>query len=154
MREHGIWGGMIQRCENPKRKQFDKYGGRGIRVCTEWRVSFERFLADVGPAPSSRHSLERIDNDGHYEPGNVRWATNWEQSRNTRYNMFLTLNGKTMTLIDWATRLRMRRETIATRLKRGWSHEQALTTPVGKLGCNFIHGNLRAAAQASRPSLR
>jgi hypothetical protein len=82
--EYRTWANLIDRCTNPCSKSYDRYGGRGIRVCDRWRASFEAFLADVGPRPSAKHSIDRYpDNDGHYEPGNVRWATRTEQQRNT-----------------------------------------------------------------------
>lgn len=137
-REYGIWNGMIQRCYNPNRARFNRYGGRGIRVCDEWRASFERFFADLGPSPSKTHSLERIDNDGHYEPGNVRWATKKEQSRNTRRNVPLTLNGETLLLTEWAKRLGTGHKTLSTRLDLlGWSVEKTLTTPIDRTAGRF-----------------
>ena len=85
-REYFRWKGMIQRCTKRKHKGFKYYGGRGIRVCERWLESFQAFRADMGDPPSPQHSLDRIDNDGHYEPGNVRWATIYEQSRNKRWS--------------------------------------------------------------------
>lgn len=82
--EHRLWRAIIQRCHNPRNTEYRNYGGRGIRVCDEWRNSFERFFADVGPKPSPELTFDRINNDGNYEPGNVRWATRTEQMRNTR----------------------------------------------------------------------
>lgn len=82
-KEYVAWTGMIQRCSNPKTFGYERYGGRGIRVCTEWQNSFEDFLAEVGNAPTSKHTLERIDSEGNYEPGNVKWATRFEQAHNT-----------------------------------------------------------------------
>lgn len=84
--EHRTWSGMITRCENPNREKFRDYGGRGIRVCERWRGAngYQNFLADMGRRPSPRHSIDRIDVDGNYEPGNCRWATPSEQARNTR----------------------------------------------------------------------
>lgn len=82
--EYRIWQQMIQRCHNPKRPQYRYWGGRGIVVCDLWRHSFVQFFADVGLRPSAQHTLDRIDNDGNYEPGNVRWATLSQQSGNRR----------------------------------------------------------------------
>jgi hypothetical protein len=80
--EYSAWQGMRSRCFNPAATGFVHYGARGITVCERWRNSFENFLADMGRRPSARHSLDRIDNDGDYEPGNVRWATQAEQTAN------------------------------------------------------------------------
>ena len=75
---------MLTRCYKAHVREYPNYGGRGIRVCDEWRKSFESFYAHVGPRPSLKYSIDRIDNDGHYEPGNVRWATRSQQNSNTR----------------------------------------------------------------------
>jgi hypothetical protein len=76
--------GLIRRCEDPRRADYPRYGGRGIRVCQRWRESFEAFLADMGSRPTRRHSLDRIDVNGNYEPGNCRWATGSTQAKNKR----------------------------------------------------------------------
>lgn len=81
--ESTAWRDAKRRCTNPNCKKWERYGGRGITMCDEWMNSFEQFFAYIGPKPTSQHSLDRIDNDGNYEPGNVRWATKQEQARNT-----------------------------------------------------------------------
>lgn len=84
--EYLAWGGMIQRCTNPRAPKYDYYGGRGITVCEAW-LRFENFFADMGPKPDPLLTLERIDNEGNYEPGNCKWATRSEQSFNTRRSL-------------------------------------------------------------------
>jgi hypothetical protein len=131
--EYGIWCGMIKRCENKNTKCFENYGGRGIRVCDRWRHSFPNFLADMGPRPSPNHSLDRFpDQNGDYEPSNVRWASSTQQSRNLRRNHTLTFNGTTKTLGEWASEFHLLQSTLSRRLISGWSVEEALTTPPGK----------------------
>lgn len=81
---YAVWNQMRQRCRNSNYRYYNNYGGRGIKVCPRWDISFEWFLEDVGERPSTGHSLDRIDNEGNYEPGNVKWSTRIEQMRNTR----------------------------------------------------------------------
>lgn len=127
--EHRAWVGMKLRCSNPNTKGYSRYGGRGIQVCDRWRDSFSAFLADMGPRPSPRHSVERRNNDGNYEPDNCYWATDAEQTRNTRQNRNYTYNGRTMCLTDWARESGRPRSTLMQRLERGWTLEQAMFTP-------------------------
>lgn len=132
--EYRTWNYIITRCENPKSKNYPDYGGRGIRICPAWRESFETFLADVGPRPSAGHSIDRYpDVNGHYEPGNVRWATKKQQMRNTRRSRMLTLNGREQCIAAWSEELNLSQDVIGARLQRGWSDEQTLTTPVRPL---------------------
>jgi hypothetical protein len=122
-----VWSGMLQRCLNPNHKFYDRYGGRGIKVCDRW-LKFENFLADVGEAPAGK-SLDRIDNDGDYAPNNYRWATRFEQMNNMRDNVIIHYDGKTMTASQWARNLGMPVSTLYSRLK-AWSVEDSLTRPV------------------------
>lgn len=122
------WLSMRQRCTNPRAAGFDRYGGRGIRVCERWR-SFESFLEDMGERPDGT-SLDRLDNNGNYEPGNCRWATSLEQVRNQDNTRRLTHNGVTLTLQEWAERIGIGYGALYDRLRYGWSTEAALTTPI------------------------
>lgn len=121
---------MVARCTNNRRKEWPRYGGRGVRVCERWLESFGAFLADVGLRPSTKHSLDRIDNDGNYEPGNCRWATATAQHRNRRDNYRITYRGQTYTRDEWSERTGIHRDTLRGRLRRGWTVEAALTRPV------------------------
>ncbi|MES2958113.1 MAG: hypothetical protein V4792_07990 [Pseudomonadota bacterium] len=130
--EYVAWQRMKQRCYYPGERQFANYGGRGITVCPEWRESFLAFLADVGKRPSAKHSLDRIDTSGHYEPSNVRWATHREQSLNKRNNRLLTFMGETHPLREWARLRGISVPALENRLNAyGWTVERALTQPVG-----------------------
>lgn len=128
--EYNIWSGMKKRCGRPENKDFHIYGGKGITVCKRWRDSFENFYEDMGPRPSERHSLDRIDGTKGYEPSNCRWATHTEQCRNKSSNRHLTYMGKTQTITEWAIELDLKKSTISKRLGvYGMSDEEALTRP-------------------------
>ena|SRR5438105_3349104 len=125
--EYHCWTEMRQRCTNPTNKHFRLYGGRGITICSRWN-SFANFLADMGRKPSRKHSLDRYPNqNGNYEPGNCRWATQQQQMRNRRNNHLITFNGETLPLVEWALRIGILASTIRTRLKSGWPIALALT---------------------------
>jgi hypothetical protein len=130
--EYASYRTMISRCYDTNVGHFHLYGGRGIKVCDRWRESFDNFLADMGPRPSLEHTLDRINNDGNYEPSNCRWATRLEQARNKRTAVFLTYEGQTMSIAEWARKLEIPRYHITRRLKRGWPIEATLTTPVNR----------------------
>jgi hypothetical protein len=129
--EYKVWGSMVQRCTNPRNDAYHNYGGRGIGVCARWRDSFDAFYEDMGPRPSTKHSIERRKNDRGYEPDNCEWATKQQQSRNTRQNRFITHNGETLTATDWERRLGMPRGRLLMRLWSGWTELEAITIPLG-----------------------
>lgn len=125
-KEYKSWCCMKDRCFNPKHDNYKYYGAMGITICQEW-MDFQKFLADMGRAPSPSHSLDRIDPNGNYEPSNCRWATRVEQGRNKRRHHWMTLNGRTMLSVDWAREVGIAIGTIYARLRSGWTDEQALT---------------------------
>lgn len=115
---HGCWSAMRARCLNPSNHAFAYYGGRGITVCERW-ASFANFVEDMGPKPSSKHSIDRIDNDGNYEPSNCRWATPREQAANRRSSVWITHAGKRMVAAEWARAIGRDRHTIVNAVRRG-----------------------------------
>lgn len=119
------WLDMRKRCSSEKHKDYALYGGRGIVVCERWK-KFENFVADMVERPKGM-TLERKNNNGDYEPRNCRWATHAEQSRNTRRNRFLTFEGKTLCLVDWAKETGIKPYTIGERIRNGWTVERTLT---------------------------
>lgn len=123
------WMSMRWRCEDPTCPGFKDYGGRGIKICKRW-ASFANFLSDMGERPGLPYSLGRIDNDKGYSPKNCKWATRREQSRNTRSNVFVTIDSETRILTDWLKHYDMSNATYRQRLKRGYSIEDAITRPV------------------------
>lgn len=127
--EYSAWRCMVARCTKPKHRAYASYGGRGIRVCQEWITSFQAFYASLGPRPSEAHSLDRIDNNKDYEPGNCRWATAVQQQRNTRQNLIIEYNGKSLCLAEWAEITGFSSSLLHSRFKSGWSPERAFTTP-------------------------
>lgn len=127
------WRGMLYRCSVTTGKEYAWYGARGITVCERWLV-YENFIADMGERPPGT-SIDRIDNDKGYEPGNCRWATKETQRRNQRRSWLVTYRGRTQTLAEWAEELGFTLQVLQDRLdpKRcGWDVERAFTTPVDR----------------------
>ncbi len=135
-----VWYAMLGRCYNPKDSRYSDWGGRGIEVCDQWRQSFDTFSKDMGPRPTRKHSIDRIDNHGPYSPENCRWATGLQQGANRRNNQLLTLNGKTQHLHAWSRELGIPRCRLTMRLRRGWTVERALTAPLNT-STQFQHGH-------------
>lgn len=126
---------IIQRCENPNNTHYEDYGGRGISICREWRESlpaFVDYMISLGWTKYCGESIDRIDNNGNYEPGNVRFASKNTQARNTRRNRVVELNGESKTIAEWSEVLGVPYGRIQTRLFRGWSPERALTEESNK----------------------
>ncbi|RYF20760.1 MAG: hypothetical protein EOO77_07405 [Oxalobacteraceae bacterium] len=154
------WLSMRSRCNNPKNKSYPNYGGRGIVVCKRWD-KFKTFLADMTPRPSRDYSLERVDNNGPYDPGNCKWILKAEQQLNTRRSRKLTLNGETRSLCEWTRLTGISSNLILRRINTfRWTVEDALTKPVEKKyahdrGGRFILFNERKrAAHAAKLAAR
>ena len=124
--EHRIWKGIVRRCTKPTDQAFRHYGGRGITVCERWRSDYLAFLADVGRRPTETAELDRIDNERGYEPANVRWTDRRTQTRNTRANRRITINGETLCVAEWSERSGVHRSAIFWRLDHGWPPEAAV----------------------------
>jgi hypothetical protein len=127
--EYGVWQSMLNRCRNKSTNSYQYYGGRGIKVCARWR-RFENFIADMGPRPTGKHSIERKDNDGDYTPSNCHWASTAEQARNRTDSFIIQYGGESKHLTAW------RRDGgipahVLNRLARGWPLRAAVDTPKG-----------------------
>lgn len=128
--EYGIYRGMIRRCFKKDDAAYKYYGGRGVTVFKDWVDSFELWFSYIGPRPSITHSIDRFpNNNGNYEPGNVRWATKHQQSVNRRDTKLYTYNGKTQCVKEWADEYGINYVTLGHRLYRGWDIERAIKTP-------------------------
>jgi hypothetical protein len=133
-KEYSAWSRLPGRCYNPKHKAYKNYGGRGITICDRWRYSYENFLADMGRAPSPKHSIDRIDNDGNYEPSNCRWATAKVQGNNQRKTKKVDFNGEKRTILELSLTSKIPRRKIYERVHyRGWSIEDAMSHPIGTI---------------------
>lgn len=136
--EFRIWSTIKERCNNPNNKSYQNYGGRGISICEKWEHDFVAFISDVGRRPSKEYTLDRIDNNGNYEPGNVRWATRIEQANNKRTSILITYKGQTKPLPVWCRELGLSRRLMRERIFRNkWSIEKAFETPTLPTGLNY-----------------
>lgn len=123
------WDAMRRRCGTPTDKDFPRYGGRGIRVCERWQNSFQAFVADMGIRPPQT-TLDRVDVNGNYEPGNCRWATVVQQNNNRRSNKSIRYDGRSQTVAQWAREAGLSPEALSHRLKNGWPISDALSIPI------------------------
>ena len=132
-RLYRIWGDMKQRCYNKNNLNFKNYGGRGIVICDEWKNSYIKFKEwAIKNGYNDDLTIEITDVNGNYCPENCKWATQLEQANNTRTNRMITFNGETLTWTQWNKKLGFKRGVLEYRLKKGWSIEKALTTPLLK----------------------
>lgn len=127
--ERKVWCAMKLRCFNKDSRDYRLYGGRGIRVCDRW-LSFDNFISDMGQRPTSKHMLDRIDNNGDYSPSNCRWATPIEQARNKRNNHLVPVNGRLVTLAEAQEITGVEQTTIRQRINLGWDAGEAATVKV------------------------
>lgn len=133
--EYQIFHKMMDRCNNPNnKKDYKDYGARGIGVCSEWLHNFKAFLNDMGRRPSSKHSIDRIDNNKGYSKNNCKWSTQIEQANNKRNSRILTYNSESFTVSQWARKLGIPRSSIDNRLRKNLSIDNVLTIRKYKSG--------------------
>ena len=137
---YSVWRGLRQRCNNPKHASYHNYGGRGIKVCEEWDKSFQSFYdwsyangysTENQKDEKLKLTIDRIDNNGNYEPSNCRWVDRKTQTRNMRTTRFITFNGQNKSVSEWCEIYGIKLQTFNTRIRNGWSIEEALTKPIG-----------------------
>lgn len=134
---HLVWITMRQRCNNDKSQRFELYGGRGIKVCREWDEDFMSFYRwSLSNGYKEGLSIDRIDNNGDYEPDNCRWVDQKEQNNNTRRTNFITYKGKTQSLKQWSEELNLNYSTLRSRLRIGWSVEESFEIKMEGRGNN------------------
>lgn len=138
---YAMWKSMRNRCNNSSSKNYPGYGGRGIKICKRWD-DFLLFVSDMGPRPSKEHQIDRIDNNGHYEPSNCRWATRIENHNNKRNNRFIEFDGIRLSVTQWARVINIGPETLRRRLKHGYSILISLTLPITPPGKRLPLGRM------------
>ena len=146
--EYKAWIGVKQRCTNPNNKDWWRYGAQGIKIAPEWVSDFNAFFEYIGPRPSARHSVDRIDSTGDYAPGNVRWADWHEQANNRKNNRLVCWNGRMLTMKQAAAEAGMPYKSIKGRVQNGWDVMKALTTPLNMNKVNAKR-NTRKASRAT-----
>ncbi len=124
-----VWRAMVRRCTSPKDKRYERYGGRGIKVCKRWE-SVANFIADMRPGYETGMQLDRKNNDGDYKPSNCGWATARQQTRNYSRNVILEHDGRSLCVVDWAAEVGIPASVLYDRIARGWEPSRALTTKV------------------------
>ena len=128
-----IWFDMKRRCYQPQNKRYNRYGGRGIKVCDEWLNDFQSFFDwSIKNGYGDELTIDRIDKDGDYCPSNCRWADIYTQANNRSNNHFLTYKGETKTMMEWSRKLNLNYYTLRRRIGLGWSVEEAFERPVGR----------------------
>ena len=140
---YGVWHGIKQRCFDENRPEYERYGGRGITMFADW-LDFENFYKwAINSGYKEGLSIDRIDNNGNYEPSNCRWVTRKEQQNNTRYNHYIEINGVSKTITEWAKENNIRVDTFWLRVKKGWVGEKLLTPPMANKQRNMkrLEGN-------------
>jgi hypothetical protein len=134
---YSAWRSMKQRCSNQKNAFYKNYGGRGIKICERWKVSFENFFSDMGNPPSNDYSLDRIDVNGDYTPSNCRWATNEQQQNNKSNNVSIKFRGVEKTLAEWADSTGISYSALWHRVNKGWPIEEIFSVPVSKNNTHY-----------------
>jgi hypothetical protein len=130
---YSSWRSMIKRCHDPNHDQYPRYGGSGINVCKRW-LDFSQFFNDMGERPSKMHSIDRTDNARGYEPDNCRWATKSEQSRNTKSVVWVTIDGVTRCVAEWAEIYCIPHSRLLKRIHAGWAPKRAVLAPSQRSG--------------------
>lgn len=138
--EYYAWHNMVSRCTDPANPSWALYGGRGITVCPQWVGSFRQFLSDMGSKPAPGLTLDRIDNERGYMPGNTRWATPREQAENRRTTRKLSIGNKTMSLAAWGRVNGVSKSNVYSRIRAGWTPIDAVSVPHGGLRPPVIGG--------------